>query len=67
MLTYAIPRVPGLPNARYPHRTTWFSNLCFKIIRFSELRRTISVTLSYSMLRRADVALTFVIQNNSIT
>ena len=62
MPTYAIPRVPALPNARKPHRTTWFLNLWFKIIRLSQLRRTISVTLSYSILRRVDVALAFIIQ-----
>ena len=68
MLTYAIPRVPALPNARNPHRTTWFSNLWFKIIRLSKVRRTMSVTLSsYSILSRTDVALAFIIQNNPIT
>ena len=57
----------ALSNVRNPHRTIWFSNLWFKIIRLSKLRRTISVTLSYSILSRADIALTFKIQNNSIT
>ena len=60
MLTYAIPRMPAILIVQLGFQ------ICDSKL-FDKLRRTISVTLSYSILRHADVAFAFIIQNSSIT